>query len=230
MISFLRRFIDSKVGIAIMLVFLGLIALAFAMGDITGQGGLGQIGGGGSGGTVAKVGGEKIGGNDLADRMLFANVSGRKAALTAQASAMLGIKPRPIGTYRLIAGARPSSALSSFDSEPRRQQACRDRCSEIAFLFRLPERRLSTVLTRTCSVNGQFARTSRLLRGDASSARWICSPARLGPPVISATLTDGAMVLPATLQLLLEQQRQGRCRTIASSWSQFAPAAAAGRR
>jgi peptidyl-prolyl cis-trans isomerase D len=56
MISFLRTLINSKVGAFIALAFVGLLGLAFALGDVTGSGSFGGL----SGGNVAKVGGRGI--------------------------------------------------------------------------------------------------------------------------------------------------------------------------
>jgi peptidyl-prolyl cis-trans isomerase D len=56
MISFIRSLINSRWGAVFALIFIGLIALAFALGDVTGSGGFGGV----TGGSVAKVGGEKI--------------------------------------------------------------------------------------------------------------------------------------------------------------------------
>ncbi|MCJ2186217.1 SurA N-terminal domain-containing protein [Novosphingobium beihaiensis] len=57
MLSFFRNFFKSKIGAAIALVALALIAIAFASGDIAGMRGSSGIGGGSS---VATVGGEDI--------------------------------------------------------------------------------------------------------------------------------------------------------------------------
>jgi peptidyl-prolyl cis-trans isomerase D len=62
MITFIRRFFDSKFGIPISLGFLALIAVAFASSDITGTGMFGGVSGGDR---VAVVGDEKIGTADL---------------------------------------------------------------------------------------------------------------------------------------------------------------------
>jgi peptidyl-prolyl cis-trans isomerase D len=56
MISFLRSLINSKVGAFIALAFVGLLGLAFALGDVTGSGSFGGL----SGGNVAKVGSRNI--------------------------------------------------------------------------------------------------------------------------------------------------------------------------
>lgn len=62
MISIIRRMFDSKLGVALALTLLALIALAFAGGDIAGNGGFGAFG---RGSTIAKVGGEKISSTDM---------------------------------------------------------------------------------------------------------------------------------------------------------------------
>lgn len=66
MLSFFRRIINSKAGVIVTFIVLGVIALAFAAGDITG------LGGGTtslSGNNVATVGGEKIGAAELRSRV-----------------------------------------------------------------------------------------------------------------------------------------------------------------
>ena len=66
MLSFFRRIINSKAGIVVTFIVLGVIALAFAAGDITG------LGGGTSalsGGNVATVGGQKVGAAELRSRV-----------------------------------------------------------------------------------------------------------------------------------------------------------------
>jgi peptidyl-prolyl cis-trans isomerase D len=55
MLEFFRKFMKSKVGLAITLGFVGLMALAFVLAD-----GLSNMSGGGSGGKVATVGGRSI--------------------------------------------------------------------------------------------------------------------------------------------------------------------------
>jgi peptidyl-prolyl cis-trans isomerase D len=54
MLSFFRRIINSKAGVVVTFIVLGVIALAFAAGDITGLAGNGPSL---SGGSVATVGG-----------------------------------------------------------------------------------------------------------------------------------------------------------------------------
>jgi peptidyl-prolyl cis-trans isomerase D len=66
MISFIRRLFNSKVGLAFTFVFIGLVAFAFAAGDISNTGGLGSFTG--NSGTVAKVGDGSISSADLQSR------------------------------------------------------------------------------------------------------------------------------------------------------------------
>ncbi|MGR6328060.1 SurA N-terminal domain-containing protein [Sphingomonas sp. XXL09] len=66
MLSFFRRIINSKAGVIVTFIVLGIIALAFAAGDVTGL----RTGGGGlTGNTVVKVGGQSVTTADLESRM-----------------------------------------------------------------------------------------------------------------------------------------------------------------
>ena len=62
MIQFIRKFLDSKIGIIVAFVFLGLIAVAFAGMDVSNSG---LFGGGSSGDRAATVGKEKVTTADL---------------------------------------------------------------------------------------------------------------------------------------------------------------------
>lgn len=64
MLGFFRRIINSRVGVIVTMGVLGLIAIAFALGDITGL----QTGGA-SGATVAKVGGQSVNETELTRRV-----------------------------------------------------------------------------------------------------------------------------------------------------------------
>ena len=63
MISFFRRLFNSRWGAIFAIGFVGLIAVAFALGDVTGSGNFGGL----SQGHVAKVGSQKIGIGELRD-------------------------------------------------------------------------------------------------------------------------------------------------------------------
>lgn len=64
MLSFFRRLVHSRVGVLVTLVFLGLIALAFAAGDVSGITGGQAV----AGNQVAKIGGTAIGEAELMRR------------------------------------------------------------------------------------------------------------------------------------------------------------------
>jgi peptidyl-prolyl cis-trans isomerase D len=65
MLSFFRRIINSKAGMVVTFIILGIIAIAFAAGDITGTSGSPSL----SGGSVATVSGEKVTEKDLVGRV-----------------------------------------------------------------------------------------------------------------------------------------------------------------
>ena len=65
MISFIRSLINSKIGAVVALVFIGMIAVAFALGDVSGSGNFGGL----SGGNVARVGDRNITLGELNDAL-----------------------------------------------------------------------------------------------------------------------------------------------------------------
>ncbi len=74
MITFFRRMFTSKIGGIFALLFLGLIAVAFAGGDIANVGGFGGV----SGGNVAKVGDRQIGIAELEARIRDAHAQAQQ--------------------------------------------------------------------------------------------------------------------------------------------------------
>jgi peptidyl-prolyl cis-trans isomerase D len=76
MLSFFRRFVHSKWGALWALLLLGVIVLGFAAADVQNLGGLTSMGGGT---TVAKVGGEKLGAQELQDRIQRAFETARRS-------------------------------------------------------------------------------------------------------------------------------------------------------
>ena len=86
MLSFFRRIINSKAGIVVTFIVLGVIALAFAAGDITGLGsGAGAL----SGGNVATVGGQKVGAAELRSRVQTELQAARQQQPTATMEQLL---------------------------------------------------------------------------------------------------------------------------------------------
>ncbi|MFN3452629.1 MAG: SurA N-terminal domain-containing protein, partial [Sphingorhabdus sp.] len=65
MISFIRSLINSKFGAIFALLFIGMIAVAFALGDVSGSGNFGGL----SGGNVARVGDRNITLGELNDAL-----------------------------------------------------------------------------------------------------------------------------------------------------------------
>ena len=63
MITFFRRLFNSRIGAMFALIFVALIGLAFALGDVTGSGSFGGLGQG----YAAQVGNQKIGVGELQD-------------------------------------------------------------------------------------------------------------------------------------------------------------------
>lgn len=66
MLSFFRNFTKSRYGLIAVFLFLGLIAIAFAAGDVTG---IRNMGGGAGSSTLAAVGSQKISDTDVKDRI-----------------------------------------------------------------------------------------------------------------------------------------------------------------
>ncbi len=86
MLSFFRRIINSKAGIVITFIVLGVIALAFAAGDITGMGGGAMTL---SGDNVATVGGGKVGAAELRSRVQTELQAARQQQPTATMEQLL---------------------------------------------------------------------------------------------------------------------------------------------
>ena len=86
MLSFFRRIINSKAGIVVTFIVLGVIALAFAAGDITGLSGSTSAL---SGGSVATVGGQKVAAAELRNRVQTELQAARQQQPTATMEQLL---------------------------------------------------------------------------------------------------------------------------------------------
>ena len=109
MFQFFRNFFKTKLGLAISLAFLGLIALAFASADVSSTGTFGGIAGGDR---VAVVGDEKISTSDLvrAANNGLEQVRQEQPTATMQPSRMLSIKQAvPCEGHEIRARRRPPS-------------------------------------------------------------------------------------------------------------------------
>ena len=71
MLTFFRGFFGTKLGVLVTLGFVGIIGMAFALGDVAGT----NFGGFSTGSKVASVGSEKISATDLDSR--FRNIVAR---------------------------------------------------------------------------------------------------------------------------------------------------------
>ncbi|MGS1017416.1 peptidyl-prolyl cis-trans isomerase [Allosphingosinicella humi] len=67
MLTFFRRMFTSKIGAVVAAIFVGIIAIAFAMSDMAG--GMNGVSFGGGSDTLAKVGGEKVTANELTEQI-----------------------------------------------------------------------------------------------------------------------------------------------------------------
>jgi peptidyl-prolyl cis-trans isomerase D len=109
MLSTFRRLVESKFGKVIVFVILGVIALAFLLSDLSG----GMGGAGGPNPTIAKVGGTKIGGNEVTTAVERDIAAARQQVpgLNAAAYASAG------GVERTLDGLIGARALERFAAE-----------------------------------------------------------------------------------------------------------------
>ncbi len=88
MLQFFRNIFKSKIGLGITIAFVAIIGLAFAVGDVAGNGGIGGSLSGGD--NVAVVGDQKISANDLAEAASNALDQQRQQNPTASMAAFIG--------------------------------------------------------------------------------------------------------------------------------------------
>ena len=107
MLEFFRSFMKSKLGVAMTLGFLALIALAFASGDILS---FGSLGGASAGTTVATAGSRKINANalDFFARRALEQAKRRDASLNLRSLVAAG------GLEQVLEGLLDNAALSAF--------------------------------------------------------------------------------------------------------------------
>src|SRR3546814_18845304 len=112
MISIIRRMVNSKIGLVLTFLVLGLAALAFAAGDISGGGGTFSLGG--NNGTVTKVGSARLTANDLQSRTELVFDRQRQQSPDLDMSSFLAM-----GAVEDILGQLINSvAMSEFETEP----------------------------------------------------------------------------------------------------------------
>ncbi len=107
MLEFFRSFMKSKLGVAMTLGFVGLIALAFASGDILS---FGSLGGASAGTTVASAGNRKINASslDFFARRALEQAKRRDAKLTLRSLVAAG------GLEQVLEGLLDNAAMAAF--------------------------------------------------------------------------------------------------------------------
>src|SRR5689334_9762645 len=111
MLQFFRNIFKSKIGLGITIAFVAIIGLAFAVGDVAGNGGIGGSLSGDD--TVAVVGDQKIGANDLAEAASNALDQQRQQNPTASMAAFVGQG----GLTQVLESLLDRRAISSWASE-----------------------------------------------------------------------------------------------------------------
>jgi peptidyl-prolyl cis-trans isomerase D len=197
-----RRLLGSKFGGVFAAVFLGLIALAFIAGDMTGTGGLGVLGP--APGEVARVGGQTLTTAELQSRtqMVFERQREEEPALTMDKFLADGglrrVADELIATKALIAygeqnGMRVAKAL--IDAEIARNPAFVDATgnfSETVFRQMLAQRNVSEAALRE-DITAQLLQ-QHLLGPIGAGAR---APASMVPPYAAMLLEQRSGVMIA---------------------------------
>lgn len=215
MISFFRRLMSSRLGAALALGFLALVAFAFAAGDISSSGnGLGSFAGFG-GGDATRVGSRSLTDSDVQSRVQNAFEQQRSEAPTMQIGQFLAMGAVPEIYDQLVA----ATALAEFAQQ-----------QGIVISKRMIDARIAAIPAFQ-DASGKFSQTvfrqmlaarsisEKSLRDDIEmelKGQMLLAPAGLG-----TRLTD-SLVLPYA-SLLLEA-REGRIAAIPSI--AFKPAAA----
>lgn len=176
MIQFFRRFLGSKLGIAVTLAFVALIAVAFATSDIANTGKFGSSGGGG---TVAKVGKEQVDTSELSQAASAAveNLRQENPQMTMQAFVAGG------GLERALDSVIDRTAIGDFGRAHGIVASDRLVDSEITKVpaFRGPDGRFSDATYRQAIA--QRGLTEQRLREDLAQglvARQVLVPASFG--------------------------------------------------
>ena len=158
MIQFIRRFLDSKIGVIVAFVFLALIALAFTGGDVRNSG---LFGGSGGDGRAAKVGGDEIATSELNRAANRAVEQTRQQQPTFTMQAFLAEN----GLNQVLDDLIDRSAISGFAQGLGLRAGHRLIDSEIAGMqaFRGPDgkfdQQIYTQLLRQQGLNDQMVRT-----------------------------------------------------------------------
>jgi peptidyl-prolyl cis-trans isomerase D len=210
MLNLFRRLSKSKAGLFVFAVFLAALVFGFAAADLQNVG----FSGGTSGGTVAKVGSQKIGAAELQDRVqrAFENARRERPELTIQQFVRAG------GVDRTLQQMTDSIALEQFARE---QGFGVSRKMEDALIASAPAFK---------GLNGQFDQAAfeqflqqqrvseKQIRADIARDLFIN---QLIVPATGAALAPRTLALPYASMLL--EQRTGRVQAVPAAAFRGAP-------
>ena len=207
MISFFRRLIGSKLGAGLALLFLALVAFAFAAGDVSSTGGFGSLTSFG-GGSSTKIGSQSLSESDVQSRVQRVFEQQRRNNPGMQIAQFLELGAVPQIYDRLIAGI----ALEEYAHKQGIYVSKRMIDAQIASIpaFQDATGKFSQDLFRQALAAQNIG--EKALRADIAqelTGRLLVAPAGLG-----ARLAD-SMVLPYA-SLLLEA-REGRIAAVPSA-------------
>lgn len=194
MLQSFRNFFKSKVGVAVTLIFLGLIALAFASADITGSS---QFGGVAGGDRAAIVGKEKIGTGELSRAASQMLEQIRQEQPTATMPAFL----KQGGLDKVLDDLIDRRAVYAFGKDNGMRAGSRLVDSEIAQIpaFKGPDGKFSTDLFR--QLIRQQGMTEQMVRDDLGQqlmARQVMAPVSAGSSVPAELVLRYAALLKET--------------------------------
>ncbi|WP_336973377.1 peptidylprolyl isomerase [Sphingobium aromaticiconvertens] len=203
MLSGFRRFTKSKIGAIIALVFLGMIAFAFVAGDLTSNGGLGSLSGGGS--TAAKAGGSKLSIAELQERVQRVFENARKNSPGMQIDAFFAER----GAEQVFDQMVSALTLKEYAKDQGMSISKRLVDAQIAQIPAFQDAAGNFSNDQFRALLSRERLTEAALRDDIS--REVLSRQLIGPATLGTKLSD-SMVLPYA-SLLLEA-RQGTIAAI----------------
>lgn len=211
MLGFFRSFLKSRIGVAVALVFLGLIALAFASADVTGSG----FGGIAGGDRAAKVGSSRVGTAELGKALTnaFEQERQKQPGLTMKQFLDAG------GMETVLTGLTDRLAMAEWGRENGLMAGDRLIDSEITKIpaFQGPDGKFSqTAYEQLLAQRGLSDKDVRKDIGQGLLARQILLPAAFG-----AQMAEEAVLRYAAM---LTEKRIGTIVSVPSL--SFAPASA----
>lgn len=203
MLSVFRRFTKSRIGAIIALIFLGMIAFAFVAGDLTSNGKLGSLTGGGS--NAAKAGGSKLSIAELQERVQRVFENARKNSPGMQIDAFFAER----GAQQVFDQMVSALTLKEYAKDQDMSISKRLVDAQIAQIPAFQDAAGNFSNDQFRALLSRERLTEAALRDDIS--REILSRQLVGPATLGTKLSD-SMVLPYA-SLLLEA-RQGTIAAI----------------